>query len=141
MYLLLCKNGSIFSILLRFLLWSRWSHSAMYDEHTDMVWESTFLGRGVKRMPFDEWVQRYPYHVLRATTITDIGGCRKWLDEQVGKPYDWKALVGFVFRSTWQDEGAWFCSELTEKAISLFGTPRFRASAHRITPYHQQIAA
>lgn len=53
---------------------------------------------------------------------------------QVGKPYDWLGVAGIGFRRRWQDEDAWFCSELVAWAFAEAGTPLFREHAWRITP-------
>ena len=34
-----------------------------------------------------------------------------WLRAQLGKPYDWTGILGFLFWRDWQDDDAWWCSE------------------------------
>jgi uncharacterized protein YycO len=34
-----------------------------------------------------------------------------WLRAQLGKPYDWTGILGFLFWRDWQDDAAWWCSE------------------------------
>jgi hypothetical protein len=46
-----------------------------------------------------------------------------WACRQVGKPYDWTAIAGFVGRQDWHDPGAWFCMELWLAAFEYAGWP------------------
>lgn len=40
---------------------------------------------------------------------------------QVGKPYDNKAIVAFAAGTNWNDRNAWFCSELNTAALQQCG--------------------
>lgn len=44
-----------------------------------------------------------------------------FLKAQLGKPYDMEAILAFVARRDWQDQGAWFCSELQAAALAACG--------------------
>lgn len=35
-----------------------------------------------------------------------------FLNEQIGKPYDWRAVVDFAFDRNWRNPDAWFCDDL-----------------------------
>ena len=141
MRLILCtRPRSLSAWLLRAVMWSRWSHSALYDDSDGVVYDSTFLGGGVRATPVDQFLGHYSRYELRPIPMQipdDLA--RSWLVDQVGKPYDWTALLSWIVRRNWQDEDAWFCSELTEAFIDLFAAPRFRERASRITPRHQDM--
>jgi uncharacterized protein YycO len=139
MQLVLARNRSFGSWLLRTLMWSQWSHSAIYDPFTNQVWDSTWLQGGVRRHHYETWKQNYPFAEFHDAGVLDFEGAREWLDAQVGKGYDWTALLSFVVHRNWQEDDKWFCSELTEMARDLFGKPRFRTSASRVTPQHQAM--
>lgn len=141
MKLVLCTNRA--GWLLRFVMWSRWSHSAILDEVTGMVYDSTLLGGGVRVGPMGAFLQHYRRHELRDIDVRvgRLEESRAWLRTQVGKPYDWTALLSWIVRRDWQEPDAWFCSELTESFIDQFATPRFRESVSRITPRHQDMLA
>ena len=84
----------------------------------------------------------YPDFEVRSIPVDDKAAARHWLTRQVGKGYDWTALVGFAFRRDWQLTDKWFCSEHTETFIATFWRPRFRASkVSRVTPAHQDMLA
>lgn len=48
-----------------------------------------------------------------------------WLNQQIGKPYDTKGILAFIFGWTeardWRDPSAWFCDELAMAFIEVAG--------------------
>jgi uncharacterized protein YycO len=144
MYLILCTNRkNVFAWLLRFLMWSKWSHSAIFDQRRGVVYDSTFFGGGVRVTPSREFFERHVINEQRHVHVptSKLHEARYWLDLQVGKPYDWTALLSWVVRRDWQQEDAWFCSELSETFRTLYSRPIFRAEMSRITPRHQDMVA
>lgn len=139
MKLILCTNR--WGFLLRFLMWSRWSHSAILDEETNIVYDSTLTGGGVRAREAGYFLEHYPQHEVRDITVATerLKESRVWLREQVGKPYDWTALLSWIVRRDWQRPDWGFCSEFSESYIGRFSTPRFRESVSRITPRHQDM--
>lgn len=137
MKLILCTSGS--GWFLRLYMWSKWSHSAILDETEGVVYDSTLLGGGVKTTALTPFLHHYRTFKMRDIPIQEgrEEEARAWLRAQVGKRYDWTALLGMLFHRNWQEDDSWFCSEMTEMFISLFSTPRFLEEARRITPYHQ----
>jgi len=59
-----------------------------------------------------------------------------FLESQLGKKYDWMALVALPFGRNWQSPFKWFCSELVAKALVMTGQPNFLIKKHRIFPSH-----
>ena len=107
MKLILCRNRSMGSWLLRCAMWSRWSHSAIWDERDGVVYDSTFLQRGVRSHRAQDFYADYPVHEVRELSPgTTDSQARAWLMAQVGKPYDWTALLAFVFHRDWSAEDA-----------------------------------
>lgn len=139
--IVLCRNRSLSSWLLRFFMWSRWSHSAILDHRTGTVYDSTFIHGGCKTWDAKEFFHRHTQMELRPVDVPveREAEALAWLNAQTGKPYDWTALVGFVLRREWQEDDSWFCSEETETFRSSFATPRFRLGAGRVTPGHQDM--
>lgn len=141
MKLILCKSPTVGSALLRWYMGSRWSHSAIYDEDEGVVYDTTFWQGGCKSQPYFDFAKKYPDSREVSLLVVNKPEARAWLQSQIGKKYDWTALLGIYFRRDWQEEDSWFCSEMSEAFISLFDAPRFNEQAHRITPYHQDIVS
>ena len=59
-----------------------------------------------------------------------------FLREQLGKPYDIKAIAAFVAGRDWQEPGSWFCSELQAAALVACGWFKYRLATefNKITP-------
>lgn len=54
---------------------------------------------------------------------------------QVGQPYDWGWLVGWIIRNRrWDDPQKWVCSELVSWAMREAGDPLFEGHTWHITP-------
>jgi hypothetical protein len=59
------------------------------------------------------------------------------MSEQDGKPYDWRAILGFgMGERDWRVPDSWFCSELQARALEVAGILNFPADVPmwRITP-------
>lgn len=139
MKLILCKSNKIGSKLLRFYMWSSWSHSAIYDDEQGLIYDTTMLGGGCKVHTVMNFFSEYTDWEIRDIEIKDKDKAREWLKNQLGKKYDWTALFGIYFRRNWQEDDKWFCSEHTETFISLFSKPRFRSGNWKITVFHQEM--
>lgn len=138
MKLILCTKPGLSSAFLRLVMWSKWSHSAILDG--GVAKNSSLSQGGVKAHNSEEFFAKYPTYEVRDIEV-DETRARYWLTAQIGKRYDWTALLSFVVQRDWQEPDKWFCSELSEAMIAMHGKPRFRASAQRITPRHQEMLA
>lgn len=58
----------------------------------------------------------------------------EFLRAQVGKPYDWKGVVGFAVNRDWRATDCWFCSELDIAAKEVAKIIKVATPASRITP-------
>lgn len=47
--------------------------------------------------------------------------CKMFLVDQLHKPYDWEAIVGFATGRNWRDDNAWICSELIAAGLEHSG--------------------
>lgn len=60
---------------------------------------------------------------------------RDFLTHQIGKPYDWSSILGFIFGRYWREDDAWICSELQAAALEDAGiVPPLFLAASKITP-------
>jgi hypothetical protein len=113
--------------------------------HVDAVIGPTLIGAR------DNWIDSYPpgvqnrpigYEKWKLQVQFDIPATetqqKMWeafLRSQIGKPYDQKAIVGFIIGRDWQNESSWICSELQAAALQhcgIFGDLYLADS--RITP-------
>lgn len=70
------------------------------------------------------------------TTEAQEAAFYDFLRAQVGKKYDWRAIVSFFGSRDWQEPDSWFCSELMAAGLSACGFfPQHMAvKFDRITP-------
>ena len=133
MKLLFCRSNTIGSWLIRSFTWSRWSHVAIVEDDCWVI-ESTLLGGGVRRKLLTAFVDEHSSVEPVDVRLADEEAALDFLRAQLGKPYDWTALLGFIFHRDWAEPDAWFCSELAEAAAVAGGRRRFREEISRITP-------
>lgn len=126
--------------------------SAGHLSHVDAVegeglWRNGLLGArtdhntGVQIRPLN--YARFTRRVLATIPASDIqyGLWRKFLWDQIGKPYDKLAIFGFLVNRNWRDEDAWFCSELQARALEVAGiVENFYLACNKITPVALALA-
>lgn len=125
------RRHTLGSVLLRAALWSAWSHCALIDG--DEVIEAA-VGAGVRERPLAELLAEASEHEIIEIPARNPAAVIAAARSQVGKPYDWRGVIGIGFRRRWQDEDAWFCSELVAYAFEAAGDLLFRAKRWRIRP-------
>ena len=65
-----------------------------------------------------------------------------FLHNQVGKPYDSRAIWGFFFGRNWRETDSWICSELQAAGLeNAHITPQLYLAANKITPVSLALAA
>lgn len=151
MHLVLCRSNAIGSWFIRAMTLGRWSHSAILDTEEGEVYDTSFLHGGCKIWNSTTFFARYKEFRKIELQVEDLSSARIWLNNQLGKPYDWTAtlalsgitgVVNLIFGRNWQRDDKWFCSEHTETFITRFSRPRFRTDAlSRVTPKHQDMLA
>ncbi len=90
---------------------------------------------GVQVRPpnYEKW-QRVVRAELDATPIQEKM-YYDFLNKQIGKPYDKKAILAFVLNRDWRERDSWICSELQAAALESCGwLPPLYLSANKITP-------
>lgn len=101
------------------------------------VIDSRFWG-GVQRRPVS-YLGNAKVRWLRVpATEAQVSATIKALQSQVGKPYDWRDIVGFAipqaFTRSWNDQRAWICSEVQVWAEEQGGLIKTSMSVDRIDP-------
>jgi len=133
MKLIFARSHRPGSYLIRLFTWSRWSHVGVIDGET--VIDTTFK-TGVAVTPLAQFLAEHSVTEQFDVAVPDEVAANVWLQMQIGKGYDWTAVIGFVFRRPWGKSNRWFCSELVESALIAGGRRRFREDLQRITPRH-----
>lgn len=127
------RRRALGSVLIRAWMHSRFSHCALVDTEAQTVIEAT-ARRGVIERPLAELLAESSYHETvripcRAPALALLTARR-----EVGKPYDWRGVLGFWVRRDWNRGNAWFCSELIAGVLERIGESAFRRSPHRVSP-------
>jgi uncharacterized protein YycO len=103
------------------------------------------------KLPDGRVLDATPQFGVSIRAATDEGSARYYLphapqdlvrnavayaSQQVGKPYDWTAIIGRAVRRDWHKPDRWFCSELIEAAMYEAGCELLNDDNHvnRITP-------
>lgn len=122
------------SAVIRAGTWSRWSHVALVDDFT--VIEAT-AKHGVRRAPLGELIAHASRFALVDLPCVDPAAAIAAAASQIGKPYDWSGAFGVGLHRDWQEDDAWFCSELVAWAFEVTQQPLLRAEVvRRVTPQH-----
>lgn len=132
--LLFSSSGSPISTLIRAATWSHWSHVGLVANGE--VIEATPL-YGVRQIKLEDAINRASDSALVELPARDPQRIFQAVRSQLGKPYDWRAVLGLGLRRDWQERDAWFCSELIAWAAAEAGEPWYRCeSLRRVTPQH-----
>lgn len=130
MKIIFAKNNKPISLLIRLVTWSKWSHCGAITPDGKHVIESKG-GCGVIKTPIEKFKERYKKYDI-GTVDCDEEYAFRFLEEQLGKDYDLKAIFGILLRTGWDNGHQWFCSEVLAGAINIFR----KDSVSRITPEH-----
>lgn len=78
------------------------------------------------------------YSKIEQFTAPGIEKAYEWAKTQIGKPYDYSAILGTALNRDWHDLARWFCSELVIVSFEEVGYPllstRPSAATWRVTP-------
>lgn len=118
------------SWIIRAGTWSPWSHVDLVMPDGSLLGARAGDGVQVRSKSPASHAQRYSVDVSHAVAYAVI----KKAESQVGKPYDWTGIAGFIVRRNWQKDDAWFCSELVAWAFAEAGRPLVNAEHHHISP-------
>lgn len=138
MKIVLCRSKTIGSLLIRLVTWSDWSHVAVVDgdEVIEAVWPR------VRVSTLDSLKKKHHAVVMVEFPVEREAEFIAVVRSQLGKPYDLLGVLGLGWHRNWQEEDAWWCSELPAWAAAKIGAPLFRAEAvHRIVPQHWWLLA
>jgi hypothetical protein len=112
----------------------QYSHVGIEIVDEKRVVDSTMF-KGVAESSIDDFLSRYGQSTALCFDIPNPDGFLKFVNEQIGKPYDYTAIAAFPFARDWEKPDSWHCSELGVKSAveaGLIIKPRIPKS--RITP-------
>lgn len=118
MQLIFTRSRSPFGALIRAFEGGQWDHVAVVDG--DNVIEATAL-HGVRHRPRADLLADRPQHQVVHVDLPDERAALKFARSQVGKPYDWTAILGFLLWRDWSKTRRWYCSELAAQACAAGG--------------------
>ena len=116
MKIILATNNYIHSVAIRVFTWSEWSHAGIIMDDGSII-EST-AKCGVCRVSMQEFKNRYTKTII--VEIPNTNGWANRAESQIGKKYDWGAILRFVFRGDWADDSRWFCFELVAYVSGMY---------------------
>lgn len=139
MKVLYAKSSTLVSWAVRADTWSSCSHVALLESDGEHVIEARFP-QGVQRVTLAAFTADNGFVWCREIPCKDEAAALAWAASQIGQPYDWSALAGFVMHRDWASTGKWFCSELVAAAFDKGGSPLFNMDClNRVTPEHMVI--
>jgi uncharacterized protein YycO len=115
--------------------WSRWSH---VEAWTPEGYLGAQTEGGVQIRPYDYCKVKAEAFATYSLPEADAQKVLEFLRAQIGKPYDFKAIAGFLFHRDWVAAAHWFCSELQAAAPDIAAhSPLLKVDQHkdnRISP-------
>lgn len=80
---------------------------------------------------------KFNHRVVMAIPVSNVEWVAFWrfMHQQLGKRYDWLAILAFLFNRDWRAPDRWICSELYTGALEARPrSPRFYLAANKVTP-------
>lgn len=136
MRLVFTAGSGLTGAVIRWATWSDVAHVAfeLPDTLGDLpTYLDATTSRGVSHHPLIDApiIERYDVYCTKEQADIAI----RWALGEIGKPYDWQAIIGMPLRRDWRSPDCWFCSELVCAACEQAGFPLLRADhLNRITP-------
>ena len=114
-----------------------------WPSHCEVLWDGErtsgrYLGSqptgGVQIRHADYLTPIRIEYVTLPLTFTQESGMRRFLYDQIGKPYDWGAVLALGVGANWRMPGHWFCSDLLDAPLEKMRFLRDRTPPNRVSP-------
>jgi len=130
MNVIFCRSHGVGGWIIRLLTFSKWNHVGL--EYNGRVIDAT-VENGVSESSLYDFKNRYDK--TQSIAVRDVNQFAAWnfAKKQIGKKYDWAAIVALPFRENWQSGKSWFCSELVSASLAA-GGKALRVPTGRVTP-------
>ena len=131
MRLIFTSQNSIYSRGIEFFEGSEFSHvAAVFAD--DSVIETTWK-TGVRQRHLDSMMADAQRYRLFDIPLPDEAAAHAFAVAQIGKKYDKTAIIGFPFYRAWDEDDAWYCSELSCAILKAGGYTLAGSNAyHRV---------
>lgn len=126
-----CSSSTIVGLLIRLVTFSKWNHVAL--EISGTIYEAD-MNYGVRKLPLSSFKEIWTETQAVEVSVPDTPALYEFMEGQLGKKYDFTAILALPFRTNWQHPHKWFCSELVAKALAVGGLQGFIIEKSRITP-------
>lgn len=127
------RRRSLSSVLIRAAdRWGQWSHCGLLTADGQVIESVAF--RGVVRSPLSEFLRRSSSHRLKDIAVADARAGLAWAERQVGKRYDFGAVLANVLREDLNHPERMDCVEIVEGAALAAGAVRFQCPLWRLSP-------
>jgi uncharacterized protein YycO len=94
-----------------------------------------YTGEGISVHPYWEANKEYRYSIPCSQSQHDA--IMAYAYSQLGKPYDFLDILGFLFHRDWRRENRWTCAEFVTACFEIGGMPLLNAPlnvVNRISP-------
>ena len=125
--------NSILTYIICWFTWSRYSHVELLFSDDTCI--SSIGTKGVLMRSKGQILARNVEYLIKEIPTTAIQEAiiREFAMSQLGKPYDWGAVLGLPFRGRWDSDNRWFCPELCAVAFKQAGITLVDEHSSRIT--------
>jgi len=136
--LIYARRHAIGSMLIRGgSWWAPWSHVGVVTPDDTVI--EAVAWRGVIETSMADFIARHSKTAIVSVACPEPVRAVAYGRTQLGKGYDWLALLGIPLREPWEDADRWICAELAEACLAAGGRQRFRVAAGKITPYQSYM--
>lgn len=99
---------------------SQWSHVEFW---TPVGYLGSRINGGVQIRPYNyTGFDNQEFREYKLPTDAELA-LMNWADAQIGKGYDWLAIMALPLHRDWKSEENWFCSEYVAAAFEHAGYP------------------
>ena len=123
-----------FSYAIRCKTNSKWSHCAFILPDGNII-ESSATRGGVVIDTLDNFKHRAKEWAIADYYCENPQLAYAYFLSQKGKKYDFTGLVGYAIKNRdFQEDDAWFCSEIGETSFVKGGSPHFKCKRSNVSP-------
>ena len=130
------ENWSPASILIRYGTRCSWSHAGFFNSEQNCYLSAQVKGGvAVRSTEGSKLTEKFSKRMF--CTAPGIDEAYAWAVTQIGKPYDWRAILGIAGgNDDWHCGEDYFCSELVASAFEEIGKPLLNPDTvvWRVTP-------